>query len=172
MDKSTLRKDYLFLRKSLYKNDRESRDSVIAERLFDDFDLSDISFLHLFLSIEKFAEVRTLPIVVRLWRDFPEISTVVPRVNSEKLSLEHLRYDKNANLAQNSWGILEPAGDDFVEIEKFDLVLIPLLAFDRQGFRVGYGKGYYDKFLCQCRDDCLKIGLSYFPPVARNFGCR
>jgi 5-formyltetrahydrofolate cyclo-ligase len=165
MDKSILRKDYLFLRKSLSKKERESRDSVIADRLFDEFDLSDVQFLHIFLSIEKFAEVRTLPMVVRLWRDFPAISTVVPRINSEKSSLEHLLYDRNANLIENSWGILEPAGNDFVEIEKIDLVLVPLLAFDRRGFRVGYGKGYYDKFLCQCRDDCLKVGLSYFPPV-------
>lgn len=165
MDKLVLRKDYLFLRKSLYKKDRESRDSVIADRLFDEFDLAEFQFLHVFLSIEKFAEVRTLPMVVRLWRDFPAISTAVPRVNTAASSLEHLKYDRNAKLIQNSWGILEPAGDEFVEVEKIDLVLVPLLAFDRRGSRVGYGKGYYDKFLSQCRGDCLKIGLSYFPPV-------
>lgn len=165
MNKSELRKDYLFLRKSLSKKDRDSRDSVITDRFFDEFDLADIHFLHLFLSIEKFTEIRTLPIVVKLWRDSPAISTVVPRVNSETLLLEHLKYDKNAKLIENRWGILEPAGDEVVEIEKIDLVLIPLLAFDGRGFRVGYGKGFYDKFLAQCRDDCLKIGLSYFPPA-------
>jgi 5-formyltetrahydrofolate cyclo-ligase len=165
MDKSILRKDYLFLRKSLFKKDRESRDSVIADRFFDEFDLAGIRFLHVFLSIEKFSEIRTLAIVVRLWRDFSAISTVVPRVNSESLVLDHLKYDRNAKLIENRWGILEPEGDEFVEIEKIDLVLVPLLAFDRRGFRVGYGKGFYDKFLSQCRADCLKIGLSYFPPV-------
>lgn len=165
MNKSELRKDYLFLRKSLSKKDRDSRDSVITDRFFDEFDLADIHFLHLFLSIEKFTEIRTLPIVVKLWRDSPAISTVVPRVNSETLLLEHLKYDVNSKLIENRWGILEPAGDEVVEIEKIDLVLIPLLAFDGRGFRVGYGKGFYDKFLAQCRDDCLKIGLSYFPPA-------
>lgn len=165
MNKSILRKDYLFLRKSLSKNDREIRDSVIEKRLFDEFDFGDIHVLHLFLSVEKFAEVRTLPIVVKLWRDFPAISTVVPRVNSETSLLEHLKYDRGTNLIENRWGILEPAGDGFVAIEKIDLVLVPLLAFDLRGFRVGYGKGYYDKFLAKCRSDCMKIGLSYFPPV-------
>jgi 5-formyltetrahydrofolate cyclo-ligase len=49
--------------------------------------------------------------------------------------------------------------------------------FDRRGFRVGYGKGFYDKFLSECRADCLKIGLSYFEPIdeisdAQNFDVR
>jgi 5-formyltetrahydrofolate cyclo-ligase len=145
MDKPILRKDYLFLRKSLFKKDRESRDSVIADRFFDEFDLAGIRFLHVFLSIEKFSEIRTLAIVVRLWRDFSAISTVVPRVNSESLVLDHLKYDRNAKLIENRWGILEPEGEEFVEIEKIDLV--------------------YGKVLSQCRADCLKIGLSYFPPV-------
>ena len=42
---------------------------------------------------------------------------------------------------------------------------MPLLCFDAAGHRVGYGKGFYDKFLSKCRPDCTKIGLSYFPPV-------
>jgi 5-formyltetrahydrofolate cyclo-ligase len=43
------------------------------------------------------------------------------------------------------------------------MVLIPLLAFDQTGQRVGYGKGYYDRFLANCRPDCIKTGLSFFP---------
>ena len=45
------------------------------------------------------------------------------------------------------------------------MVLVPLLCFDRSGHRVGYGKGYYDRFLRKCRADCKKIGLSMFDPV-------
>jgi len=44
-------------------------------------------------------------------------------------------------------------------------VLVPLLSFDKKGFRVGYGKGFYDRFLMQCKSDCIKIGLSYFDPI-------
>jgi len=46
-----------------------------------------------------------------------------------------------------------------------DAVLIPLLAFDNQGFRVGYGGGFYDRFLPACRPEALKVGLSFFDPV-------
>ena len=48
---------------------------------------------------------------------------------------------------------------------EIDLVIVPLLCFDKKGNRVGYGKGYYDRFLKQCRKDCIKIGFSYFDPI-------
>lgn len=65
----------------------------------------------------------------------------------------------------NKYGIEEPVeGIDMFPTE-IDLVIVPLLSFDKKGNRVGYGKGYYDRFLKKCRKDCLKIGFSYFEPV-------
>ena len=43
-----------------------------------------------------------------------------------------------------------------------DVVFIPLLAYDAKGHRIGYGKGFYDRFLQQCKPETLKIGLSFF----------
>ena len=51
------------------------------------------------------------------------------------------------------------------------MVILPLLAFDQQGYRVGYGKGFYDKFLSGCREDCLKVGFSYFEPIETIDDC-
>jgi 5-formyltetrahydrofolate cyclo-ligase len=68
-------------------------------------------------------------------------------------------------LIENAWGIREPAGDEPIDAAEIDMVLVPLLCFDKRSHRVGYGKGYYDRFLSKCRPDCLKIGLSFFPPV-------
>ena len=67
----------------------------------------------------------------------------------------------------NRYGIDEPIDGKQVLPEAIDWVLLPLLAFDRRGYRVGYGKGYYDKFLKECRDDVVKIGFSFFGPVDR-----
>lgn len=65
----------------------------------------------------------------------------------------------------NQYGIEEPLdGIDMIPSE-IDLVIIPLLCFDKKGNRVGYGKGYYDRFLKHCRKDCVKIGFSYFDPI-------
>ena len=65
----------------------------------------------------------------------------------------------------NSYGIPEPTQGNEIAPELIDMVIVPLLYFDKSGNRVGYGKGYYDRFLKKCRKDCLKIGFSYFSPA-------
>jgi 5-formyltetrahydrofolate cyclo-ligase len=70
-----------------------------------------------------------------------------------------------AEFANSDWGIPEPVGGSVVKSTDFDIILIPLLAFDKKGQRVGYGKGFYDRYLALCRPGCLKIGISLFEPV-------
>ena len=65
----------------------------------------------------------------------------------------------------NKYGIAEPVDGLPLFPKEIDLILVPLLAFDTYGYRVGYGKGYYDKFLKECREDVVKIGFSYFDSV-------
>lgn len=140
---------------------------LIADHLFTSFDLSVIKTLHCFISISKFNEIDTSIIFQKVWSDFPDIDTLAPRMDRSIDELEHLPYTAASETLENSWGIREPAGTQKADPKKIDLVLVPLLCFDERGFRVGYGKGYYDKFLARCRPDCLKIGLSFFPPVER-----
>lgn len=174
MTKSELRQIYLEKQTSLSAADRAGRSSRIANRFFENFDLSDIKILHVFLAIEENGEVETAIVCRRLWRDFPDVSTVAPRVNFQTMQLETLSLTSNTKLVKNRWNISEPIGCEPIENAKIDAVLTPLLCFDRRGFRVGYGKGFYDKFLSECRADCLKIGLSHFAPTeeisdARSF---
>ncbi len=145
--------------------DRAIQSRQISDRFFREFDLGRIKFLHCFVSIEKFNEVDTRLIFERLWRDFPCITTVVPRINIETGEMQNLNFTSRTRLIKNVWGIDEPTHNECVETELIDVVLVPLLCFDEVGHRVGYGKGFYDRFLSRCRTDCLKIGLSFFPPV-------
>lgn len=165
MTKSELRKIYLAKQKSLSTAEREEKSLQIANRFFQEFDLIRIKFLHCFLPIEKFNEVNTKIILQKIWREFPHIKTLVPRVNFQTNEIENLSLAPETSLVKNVWQIDEPAHDKLIETERIDLVLVPLLCFDAQGFRVGYGKGFYDKFLKNCRADCLKVGLSYFAPI-------
>ena len=165
MTKSELRKIYLEKQKSLSDVERTEKSRQIADRFFARFNLESIWFLHVFLPIEKNKEIDTFVIINRLRREFPAITTGVSRVKFETMTIESLKFDSTTELVQNRWQILEPAGSEFIEVEKIDAVLVPLLCFDERGWRVGYGKGFYDKFLKNCRADCLKIGLSYFAPV-------
>jgi 5-formyltetrahydrofolate cyclo-ligase len=68
-------------------------------------------------------------------------------------------------LRETKWGIKEPVDGKEINAELIDLVIVPLLVFDKFGHRVGYGKGFYDRFLSKCRRDTIKIGLSLFPQV-------
>lgn len=172
MIKSELRKTYLDRRKNLSTADRDEKNRQIAERFFQNFDLTEIKFLHCFLPIERTGEIDTQIIIRKIRRDFPSIEILVPRVNFQTNEIENLKYTLAGKLKPNQWQIYEPVDDEKVEAQKVeaqkvDAVLIPLLCFDRRGFRVGYGKGFYDKFLKNCRADCLKIGLSYFAPVEK-----
>jgi 5-formyltetrahydrofolate cyclo-ligase len=165
MMKARLRKIYLEKQKSLSDAERNERSRQIADGFFKNFNLADIRFLHVFLPIEKNREIETTFIYKRLWQNFPKITTVTSRVDFQTMTLEHLRFGADTKLVRNRWHILEPTEGELIETEKIDAVLVPLLCFDASGFRVGYGKGFYDKFLSECRTNCLKIGLSYFAPV-------
>lgn len=167
MLKAELRKIYLEKQRSLSDAEREEKSRRIAERFFDNFDWRQTNYLHVFLAIEKNREIETKFIYERLWLDFPDTTTIVSRVDFQTMTLENFRFSRATKLIRNRWHIFEPTAGEIVEIEKIDLVLIPLLCFDERGFRVGYGKGFYDKFLSECRPDCLKIGLSYFAPIER-----
>jgi 5-formyltetrahydrofolate cyclo-ligase len=166
MLKSELRKIYLAKQKSLSEVERNEKSRQIANLFFQSFDLNDVNFLHCFLPIEKFREVNTKLIFEKLREIFPNVSTLVPRVNFQTGEIENLIFSAETKLVQSVWQIDEPDHDECVETKKIDLILVPLLCCDAKGFRVGYGKGFYDKFLKNCRRDCLKIGLSYFAPIA------
>jgi 5-formyltetrahydrofolate cyclo-ligase len=104
-------------------------------------------------------------ILDRIRREFPHIRISIPKVNSEKNELENFFFEGMHQLAVNDWGIQEPKQGVPTEPEKIDMVLVPLLVFDEQGNRVGYGKGYYDRFLKKCSPEIKKVGISLFPPV-------
>jgi 5-formyltetrahydrofolate cyclo-ligase len=167
MLKSKLRKTYLARQKSLSKDERARLARQISERFFDYFDLSRVSYLHIFLAIARHNEIETSIIVKRLWQDYPRVKTCVPCVDEANDVLETVEYTPESAIKVNAWGIPEVVRGKTVAATKIDVVVAPLLCFDRRGYRVGYGKGFYDRFLQNCRPDCRKIGLSFFPPVEK-----
>ena len=80
----------------------------------------------------------------------------LPRVNG--VNLEILPYDRS-RLAQGAFLIEEPQGDDVVPVDTVDMIVVPAVAYDRHGNRVGRGKGYYDRLLASSR--ALKVGVAY-----------
>ncbi len=167
MRKSELRQACLAKQKTISGEDRLGKSEAISKGFFDTFDLANIKYLHCFLPIEKFNEVDTRVILEKIWRKFPHIQIVVPRVDFETGEITSLKFTAETELVKNLWEIDEPTHNKFVEPRMIDMVLVPGLCFDQMAQRVGYGKGFYDRFLKTCRPDCLKIGLSYFEPVEK-----
>jgi 5-formyltetrahydrofolate cyclo-ligase len=137
----------------------------IADRFFSTVDLGRVSSLHIFIRIPRFNEIDTSNIYFRIWRDHPGIRTFAPRTDRRTGLIESVEFSAVTEFGENEWGIKEPLTGASVEPAVMDMVAVPLLCFDTAGHRVGYGKGYYDTFLSQCRPDCVKVGLSFFPPV-------
>tara|TARA_B110000027_G_scaffold97988_1_gene103568 strand:- start:475 stop:774 length:300 start_codon:yes stop_codon:yes gene_type:complete len=79
--------------------------------------------------------------------------------------LSHFYLEENTVISLNKFGVLEPLAAELVEENKLDLIFIPMLISDDKKFRVGYGKGFYDRFLSNCRKDAKFIGLNFFPPI-------
>ena len=167
MRKTELRRQYVAKQSAISDDERDSASKRIADLFFSSFDLAAIRVLHSFVPIDKFREINTRVIFAKLWRDFPQIQTVVPRVDYDADEIRSLKFTHETELVRNAWGIDEPVHNEIVDSQEIDLVLVPGLCFDNAGHRVGYGKGYYDRFLRTCRPDCLKVGLSYFEPVEK-----
>ncbi len=164
MTKNELRKIYLDKRIKLSDAECAHFNLQLYNLFFSVVDLSFIKVLHTYLPIGKNHEPDTWPIIERIRREFPKIRISVPRVRSEGI-LENLYFEGLPQLQTNAWGIQEPKLGVPTPPEKIDLVIVPLVAIDSLGHRVGYGKGYYDRFLKTCRPDCRKIGLSFFQEV-------
>lgn len=164
MTKADLRKIYLQKRREMSVAYISKASSEIAERFFDKVDLSNVKTLSTFIRIAKFGEIDTSTIYYRIWKERPWIRTFAPKTDLETGDLANLALFPDTPLVENRWGVREPADGETVEPEEFDLVIVPLLAVDKRGHRVGYGKGFYDRFLKACHPGCLKVGVNYFPP--------
>jgi 5-formyltetrahydrofolate cyclo-ligase len=131
------------------------------------FNLENIRTAHVFLPIRRKNEINTWLIIQKLRTDYPALKVAVSVSNTQEYTLSHFWLQPQTELQENKWGIPEPQNAEAVPVEAIDLVLVPLLAFDKLGHRVGYGKGFYDRFLKACRPETIKIGLSLEAALAQ-----
>lgn len=161
-DKAALRKQFKAARKQLTAQQLEDLSIQIANRCLQ-LDIWKGQYYHLFLSIEKQREIDTSFLLHILHgRDK---AVVVSKSNFEDNSLQHFLLEEHTKLKVSEFGIPEPEDGLEVPPHKLDVVFVPLLAFGKNGHRIGYGKGFYDRFLAQCDSQCIFVGLSFFEPV-------
>lgn len=159
MTKNALRNKYNALRQRLSFQDLDELSLQIANQSLH-LNIWNFKYYHLFLSIKEKKEINTEYILQIIFGYDAQV--VVPKVNGEHL--DHFLLTDSTQLKLNTWNIPEPVEGIHIPPESLDVVFIPLLAFDKLGNRIGYGKGYYDRFLASCKSDIIKVGLSFFPP--------
>src|SRR5688572_30235029 len=144
--------------RNIYKQKRNLISSIEKSKLsdlllinFQKIELPFIQCVHTYLAMYGQNEINTQYIIRYLEFMNPGLQVSVPKVNNNTGHIEHYVYKSDMEMLINNFGIAEPAGGEKIAATDIDVVLTPLFAFDKNGYRVGYGKGFYDKFLQQCR---------------------
>jgi 5-formyltetrahydrofolate cyclo-ligase len=165
--KAKIRPAALARRKALPAVESAQRSQQLCDQLFQHFSVAEWRWLHLFLPLAQLNEPDTWLIIRRIWAEGLPVRLAVPVVQPDGTSLRHYELTPDTPLHLNRWGIPEPEAEAATEVPApaFDAVLVPLLAVDRAGHRVGYGGGFYDRFLAQCRPDTQFIGLNVLDEV-------
>jgi 5-formyltetrahydrofolate cyclo-ligase len=166
MNKEAYRKLYKSKRKELSREEIDEMSESIATLLLHNFDFVGKK-VHTFVSISGKKEINTKFLVNQLFTIDCEVSTSITHLSPDYL--EHTRIFSHTKYGFDSFGIPTPLEIHKVKEEDFDVVIVPLLCIDQVGHRIGYGKGFYDRFLRNCRPDCVFIGLSLFDKVTESF---
>lgn len=163
MLKKELRAKYKALRQQLSEDEIEAKSLAIANELLR-LPIWDKVYFHIFLPITEQKEVNTEYILHLLSGKDKEI--LVSQADFETRKMTHFLLTDNTKLQKNQYNIPEPVDGIEVPSNKIEVIFVPLLTFDAKGHRVGYGKGFYDNLLSECKPDVIKVGLSYFESEA------
>jgi len=159
MDKEAIRKKYKELRNQISKESILDLSVQIANQSLQ-LPIWDHTYYHIFLPITKNKEVDTEPLLHIL--QGKDKSVVIPKTDFETMEMHAILLQENTVLKMSSFGVPEPQTGINISPEMIDVVFVPLLAFDEQGNRLGYGKGFYDRFLNTCKKNVITVGLSFF----------
>ena len=161
--KATLRNTYKKRRRELTDKERLKLDDLILIQ-FQKLILRDVHSILSYWPIKSHYEINTFPITDYLSFKIPGLRICFPKTDFAQTKLQAVEVEKETAFEINHSGIGEPVNGELIFPEELDMVLVPMLAYDKKGYRVGYGKGFYDRYLQLCRRNIIKVGFSYFEP--------
>lgn len=164
MLKKEARKIYKEKRLNLSEKERVKLDDLLLIQ-FQSAELPFIESLLTYWPIEENNEPDTHLFTEFLRFRNPELKVCYPKSDFATGTMQAALTDIDTPFTKTELNIFEPQSNDMLTPGEIDMVFVPMLAFDEKGFRVGYGKGFYDRWLAHCRADCIKIGFSYFEPI-------
>tara|TARA_R110000851_G_scaffold333233_2_gene511678 strand:- start:25186 stop:25761 length:576 start_codon:yes stop_codon:yes gene_type:complete len=165
-DKTSLRLKYKKLREELSEESIEAMSLQIANQALK-LPIWNKTYYHIFLPILEKKEVHTEYLLHIL--QGKDKSIVISKADFDSGEMKHFLLQENTVLKTSAYGIPEPVSGIEISTETLDVVFVPLLAYDVHGHRIGYGKGFYDRFLKQCNSEAIFVGLSFFEPEPEIF---
>ncbi len=153
--KKELRKKLLLVRNSTSKEAWEEKSERIMNHVLGLREYMQANVIHTFVSMNDRNEVNTHSLIMKMLEQGKEI--VIPKIEFEKDELLHSKLESFSDLVTNKWGVLETKHFNPVPVQSIELVLVPLIAVDKQGNRLGYGKGFYDRFLKGVSIPCIGL---------------
>lgn len=164
MNKKDLRKIYKLKRKAFTVSEKLKLDDLLLIN-FQKLALGDPEYLLSYFPKEDYKEPNTL-LFTRYLSHFSDVLKIAyPLIHVVTGTMDAVLADDSTEFVLNGFGISEPDGGMVVRAELIDMVFVPLLCFDKNGYRVGYGGGYYDKYLTKCKEAVIKVGFSYFEAI-------
>ena len=162
MKKDKVRKTYLKKREGLSSSKFKEESSQLVQNTIELIKKYKPECIHCFLPIHSKSEINTIPIIQYCWKN--NINVVVPVSNFEDRTLKNAEFKPHTKTKKTKNNITEPINPIWKKNDNIDIVITPLLAFDPRGYRVGYGKGFYDRFFASLNKDVKRIGISLFMP--------
>jgi len=162
LKKDIVRKTYLKKRQELSSSKFKEESSQLVQKTIELIKKYKPECIHCFLPIHSKGEINTILIIQYCWKN--NINVVVPVSNFENGTLKNAEFRPHTKTKQTKNNITEPIDPIWEKNDNIDIVITPLLAFDPKGYRVGYGKGFYDRFFASLHKDAKRIGISLFKP--------
>lgn len=138
-------------------SDYRKASATISHYVLDQQEYGSSRVIHCYVSINERKEVDTHALIKRMMQEDKKV--VVPRMNFREKSMDHIHLTSFDRLEENDWGILEPTGGPRVLTRDIDLVIVPMVGADIRKNRMGYGGGFYDRFLESL--DVPTVGLAF-----------
>jgi 5-formyltetrahydrofolate cyclo-ligase len=164
MIKKELRNIYKEKRLALSSIERSKLDDLLLIQ-FQRLSFESVQVVLSFWPMEERAEMNTHLFTRYLSHLIPGLQVCYPVTDPSSNVMKAVLVNDDTVLEENNYGITEPVDGIEIMPEEIDMVLVPLFAFDEKGYRVGYGKGYYDRYLKNCNEHVQIVGLSYFESV-------
>ncbi|MBS1578733.1 MAG: 5-formyltetrahydrofolate cyclo-ligase [Bacteroidetes bacterium] len=166
MLKQELRNSYRTKRDAIHSNQKIKLDDLMLLQ-FQQLNYADITTLLSYWPMNNSSEPNTFLFSRYLHHTVYNLQTTYPVTNFLNNTMQAALVNSETIYVANKYGIMEPKEQTIINPKQIDLIFVPLLCFDESGYRVGYGKGFYDKFLAQCNQHVIKVGFSYFDAVEK-----